>query len=94
MQRILKFKFVMDPRNMLINILPSNITKIHSKSFKYMVTGQTVIFTAKWKAEKTPDVKEWKNKLNEYMIITKLMSYIRTGHLQNFKKNGGNQLYD
>lgn len=37
----------------------------------------TVIFTAKWKAVKCPDLKQWKNKLNEYVIMAKLTYFIR-----------------
>lgn len=58
---------------MLLNILPNNITKIHSKLFKYLVKAAKVFFAAKWKAEKCTDLKKLNNKLNEYATMA---SYI------------------
>lgn len=61
---------------MLLNIIPGNITKICSELFKYMVTPARVIFAAKWKSVECPDLKEWRDKLNEYVAMAKLTSLI------------------
>lgn len=69
MQNILKIKVGIELKYTLINILPNNTPRIHSELLKYMVMLPTVIFAAKWKAERSPDLNEWKKKLNEYAII-------------------------
>lgn len=86
MQKILKQKFPMDPKSMVLNILLCNIVKIHNKLFKYKVTVARVIFTAKWKAKKCPRSKEWRNKLNDYVIMAKLRVRISRKMIF-FKKN-------
>lgn len=63
MPKRLKFKFLMDPKSMLLNILPSNITRKHSELVKYKLM---VTFTTKWKAERSREPNEWKRKLTEY----------------------------
>lgn len=67
-QKIVQLKFVMGSKRMLLNILPSDITKIHRELFKYIATR--VIFAANWKRVKCPDLKEWKNK---YVTLAKLI---------------------
>lgn len=57
----------MGSKRMLLNILPSDITKIHRELFKYIATR--VIFAANWKRVKCPDLKEWKNK---YVTLAKV----------------------
>lgn len=53
---------------MLLNIL----TNTHSALFKYMVVTARVIFAAKWKSQRYPELKEWQNKVPRYATRTKI----------------------
>lgn len=86
MQKILKYKLVMDPKSMLLNILPNNITKTYSELCKYMITVARVIFAAKWKAESCSAMNERKSKLYKYATTAKLTSYIHHKSISEFQE--------
>lgn len=45
----------MELKSTLLNIVQSNVTKMHRELFNSVVTAARVIFAAKWKAVECPD---------------------------------------
>lgn len=59
----------MELKNMLLSILSNKLSKTVEEIYKYLVTVARIIYTAKWKVDYLPLLKEWIYKLLKYEVM-------------------------
>lgn len=53
-----------------------------------MSTAAQVALATRWEAEDYPNFENWKDKMDEYIIMAKVTSYLKKDQLRNLRANG------